>query len=169
MVPCVPITIMLYTKATINSLMEKYLNTNINRNGARQHTINQLMNESQFFLFLNTFKREKNSLKIWPGLGLESSPNSFFQPYEGGSNTLSKKAIAQKFKFIVYNFNLGQRMKGMYNIMKLRINLRALAHTVYKLPDFILIRNILSNINSTTWHYCLNYRIHLVSVYLSNV
>jgi hypothetical protein len=91
-----------YTKATISNLIEKYLNINKNRNGARQHTINQLMNESQFFLFLNTFKREKNSLKISPGLGFESSPNSFFHPYDGGSNTLSKKAIAQKFKFIVY-------------------------------------------------------------------
>ena len=59
-------------------------------------------------------------------------------------------------------------MKGMYNIMKLRIILRASRHTVYKLPDLFLIRNILSNIDSTTWHYCLNYRIHLVSVYLLN-
>jgi len=33
-------------------------------------------------------------------------------------------------------------MKGMYNIMKPRINLGALAHTIYKLSDFILIRNI---------------------------
>ena len=37
-------------------------------------------------------------------------------------------------------------MKGMDNIMKLRIILRALAHTVNKLPDFILKGNILSNI-----------------------
>jgi len=73
--------------------MEKYLNMNKNRNGARQQIIIQLMNDIQFFLLLNTFKREKNSLKSWPGFGFESSPDSFFQPYDGGSNTLSKKAI----------------------------------------------------------------------------
>jgi len=51
-----------YTKATISSLKEKYLNMNKNKNGAKHTIIIQLMNESQFFLFLNTFKREKNSL-----------------------------------------------------------------------------------------------------------
>jgi hypothetical protein len=56
--------IMLYTKATINSLMDKYLNMNRKRNGVKASTKNQLINDSQFFLSLKTFSREKNSLKI---------------------------------------------------------------------------------------------------------
>lgn len=102
MVPCVPIIIMLYKKATIRSLILRYLKRNNIKKGARHNTITQLINESQFFLFLNTFSLEKNSLKIVLLLGSERLPCASFHPYEGGSSTLFKKAI---LSYLVYNLN----------------------------------------------------------------
>nr|NYE65661.1 homoserine dehydrogenase [Mucilaginibacter sp. E4BP6] len=55
-------------------------------------------------------------------------------------------------------------MKGMDNIMKLRIILRASAHTVYKLPDFVFKEISYLIIDSAAWRYCLSYRINLISV-----
>src|ERR1700761_4998234 len=93
MVPCVPIIIILYTKATISSLKVKYLKMNKNRNGASTTIIIQLINESQFFLFLNTFNLEKNSLKICWLFGFARLPLSSVHPYAGGSSTVFKNAI----------------------------------------------------------------------------
>ena len=93
MVPCVPIMIMLYTKAAINNFILKYLKRNINKNGANKSTMVQLMKDSQFFLSLKTFNLEKNSLMICPDVGFEKFPSSSVQPYVGGCNTLFIKLI----------------------------------------------------------------------------
>jgi hypothetical protein len=93
MVPCVPIIIMLYTKAIIKPVILKYLKMNKNRKGAKVSTKNQLKNDSQFFLSLKTFSLEKNSFTIIPLVGFARLPSSSVQPYEGGSSTVFKKAI----------------------------------------------------------------------------
>jgi hypothetical protein len=69
---------------------------NKNKNGVKHSTSAQLVNESQFFLFLKTLSLEKNSRSIWPLQGLVKLPNSSFQPYTGGSRTLFKKIINQE-------------------------------------------------------------------------
>jgi len=66
---------------------------NKNKNGAKHKTDSQLMKESQFFLFLNTFKRKKKWFTIWPGLGFVRLPDSSLHPYAGGSSTFFKKII----------------------------------------------------------------------------
>lgn len=73
--------------------MLKYLNRNKAKKGVNDNTRNQLRNESQFFLSLNTFSLEKNSFTILPLVGFARLPSSSVQPYEGGSSTEFKKAI----------------------------------------------------------------------------
>jgi hypothetical protein len=91
--------IMLYTKAAINNLMEKYLKMNRKRNGVKNTTSIQLIKDSQFFLSLNTFNRKKNSLKDCAGVGFERPPSPSFHPYAGGSSTLSKNAIVYMISY----------------------------------------------------------------------
>ena len=98
MVPWVPIMIMLYTKATIKPVIVKYLNMKRPKNGTNANTKNQLKNDNQFFLSLNTFSLEKNSFTSLPLVGFARLPFSSVQPYEGGSSTEFKKAI--KFRDI---------------------------------------------------------------------
>ena len=59
------------------------------KKGIRHITNIQPVNASQFFLDLNMFIRERNSLKIREGDGLINSPFSFCHPYEGGAKTIS--------------------------------------------------------------------------------